>query len=266
MQLSDLKIIVTGAAGGIVFGDVGDDALEVGAHVRGVLRDHDAAGRRTDHAAAEAEGHRPSSSRSSIVTEIIRDNVSPMIVEGLFCYPIKSFRGLELGELELLPQGPRWDREFMLVDENNRFITQRTHPQLARIALRVAGQNAIELSLRERGSVHFSVEERLPPGLTFGMLLNLASVSNAEDAAVLWAFVGRYAPGTTPETTPRLAALIAHAIAYYKTFVRPTRSYRAPTEQERAAFLELRQWLAGPGAAAAGSAGGASISCAWLRR
>ncbi len=94
------------------------------------------------------------------------------------------------------------------------------------------------------------VEERLPPGLTFGMLLNLASVSNAEDAAVLWAFVGRYAPGTTPETTPRLAALIAHAIAYYKTFVRPTRSYRAPTEQERAAFLELRQWLAGPGAAA----------------
>ena len=30
------------------------------------------------------------------------------------------------------------------------------------------------------------------------MLLNLASVANAADAAVLWGFIARYAPGTTP--------------------------------------------------------------------
>lgn len=89
------------------------------------------------------------------------------------------------------------------------------------------------------------VHDRLPAGLTFGMLLNLASVVNAEAPAVLWGFIGRYAPGTTPETSPRLARLVEHAIAYYRDFVRPTRRYRAPSEQERAAMVELGRWLEG---------------------
>jgi lysyl-tRNA synthetase class 1 len=91
------------------------------------------------------------------------------------------------------------------------------------------------------------VDDRLPAGLTFGMLLNLASVVNAEEPSVLWGFIGRYAPGTTPETSPRLARLVEHAIAYYKDFVRPSKRYRAPTDQERAALEELCQWLAGAG-------------------
>jgi uncharacterized protein YcbX len=84
-----------------------------------------------------------------------------MMIEGLYFYPIKSFRGLQVSELELLPQGPRFDRQFMLVDENNKFITQRTQPELARIALRLSANQSIELSLPELGSVRFSVEDRL---------------------------------------------------------------------------------------------------------
>jgi lysyl-tRNA synthetase class 1 len=91
------------------------------------------------------------------------------------------------------------------------------------------------------------VDDRLPAGLTFGMLLNLASVVNAEESSVLWGFIGRYAPGSTPETSPRLARLVEHAIAYYKDFVRPSKRYRAPTDQERTALEELRDWLAGAG-------------------
>ncbi len=89
------------------------------------------------------------------------------------------------------------------------------------------------------------VDDRLPAGLTFGLLLNLASVASAEDAGTLWGFIGRYAPGTTPETSPRLARLVEHAIAYYRDFVRPAKRFREPTAQERAAIGELRRWLAG---------------------
>ena len=89
------------------------------------------------------------------------------------------------------------------------------------------------------------LDDRLPAGLSFAMLLNLASVANADSPAILWGFIARYAPGTTPETSPRLAALVAHAIAYYRDFVAPTRRHRAPTAQERAAFAELQAWLAG---------------------
>ncbi|MGZ0247833.1 MAG: lysine--tRNA ligase, partial [Alphaproteobacteria bacterium] len=38
--------------------------------------------------------------------------------------------------------------------------------------------------------------------VTFGLLLNLASVCNTEDATVLWGFITRYAPTATPESAP----------------------------------------------------------------
>ena len=92
--------------------------------------------------------------------------------------------------------------------------------------------------------------DQMPAGLTFGMLLNLASVANAADAAVLWGFIARYAPGTTPAHSPRLAALVAHALAYYRDFVAPGRRYRAPDAKERAAIEELHAWLGADGKAA----------------
>ena len=87
--------------------------------------------------------------------------------------------------------------------------------------------------------------DRLPAGLSFSMLLNLAAVVNADDSAVLWGFIGRYAPGVTPETSPRLAALVDRAVAYYQDFVRPAKHHRLPTDEERPAFEDLRNLLAG---------------------
>ena len=81
-------------------------------------------------------------------------------------------------------------------------------------------------------------------GVSFGMLLNLASVVNASEASVLWAFIQRYRPAASPETTPFLAKLVDHAVRYYRDRVAPTKSYRAPTEAEVAAFTALHEALA----------------------
>ena len=75
--------------------------------------------------------------------------------------------------------------------------------------------------------------------VTFGLLLNLVSVCNSEDPAVLWGFITRYAPDATPETAPILEKLVGYAIAYYRDFVKPNKSYRAPTDMERAALDDL---------------------------
>ena len=85
--------------------------------------------------------------------------------------------------------------------------------------------------------------DRLP--ISFTMLLNLAAVANAEEPDVLWGFISRYAPGTTPATSPKLARLVGHALAYYRDFVRPAKVHRAPDPAERAALEELAAWLAG---------------------
>ena len=64
--------------------------------------------------------------------------------------------------------------------------------------------------------------------ISFAMLLNLASVVNADTPDILWGFIRRYIPGATPETEPLLARLVDHAIAYYQDFVRPKKRYRQP--------------------------------------
>ncbi len=60
------------------------------------------------------------------------------------------------------------------------------------------------------------------------MLLNLASVVNADTPEILWGFIRRYRPDATPETMPFLDRLVDHAIAYYRDFVRPEKRYRQP--------------------------------------
>ncbi|TDE36702.1 lysine--tRNA ligase [Antarcticimicrobium sediminis] len=78
----------------------------------------------------------------------------------------------------------------------------------------------------------------------FAMLLNLASVASAEDKQTLWGFMRRYAPEASPETHPDLDAAAGFAVKYYEDFVKPHRVYRAPTEVEREALVELRDALA----------------------
>lgn len=77
------------------------------------------------------------------------------------------------------------------------------------------------------------------------MLLNLVSASHASDKETLWGFISRYAQGETPQTDPVLDDLVGFAIRYFEDFVKPTKSFRAPTQQERAAMQDLRDRLSG---------------------
>lgn len=81
-------------------------------------------------------------------------------------------------------------------------------------------------------------------GISFSLLLNLAAACNPENAAVLWGFIARYAPGASPQRNPLLAGLADYAIRYYEDFVRPNKHYRTPDEAERAALVALKEALA----------------------
>ena len=91
-----------------------------------------------------------------------------------------------------------------------------------------------------------------PDQISFGLLLNLASVCHAEDKAVVWGYVARYAPGATPESDPLLDRLVGYAVRYYRDFVRPAKQYRAPSPVERGALEDLKAALGSlaPGASA----------------
>ena len=73
----------------------------------------------------------------------------------------------------------------------------------------------------------------------FAMLLNLASVAGAKDKDGLWGFIRKYAPDASPDENPQLDAAAAYAVRYFNDHVAPTRTFRAPTDKERAAMEDL---------------------------
>src|SRR6202047_1048385 len=79
--------------------------------------------------------------------------------------------------------------------------------------------------------------------IAFSMLLTLVTASNAENAATLWGFIGRYRPGVTPATHPKLGQLVDYAIHYFRDFVLPEKKFREPSDAERAALIDLRDAL-----------------------
>lgn len=91
--------------------------------------------------------------------------------------------------------------------------------------------------------IHQGKPPRAETGLSFGILLNLASVCNASDPSILWGFVTRYQPDASPEATPFLDELIKHAISYYHDYVLPLKHYRVPNDHERAALIALKERL-----------------------
>jgi len=51
-------------------------------------------------------------------------------VSQLYVYPVKSLKGIQVHAANMTSRGFEHDRRWMLIDENNKFLSQRTLPQL----------------------------------------------------------------------------------------------------------------------------------------
>jgi uncharacterized protein YcbX len=65
--------------------------------------------------------------------------MSLLQVHSIIIYPIKSLGGINVSQITVEPAGLQYDRRFMLVDSANKFITQRTRPELTRFQLEAKG-------------------------------------------------------------------------------------------------------------------------------
>jgi len=59
--------------------------------------------------------------------------MTDIVVSQLWIYPIKSMSGISLDSVLLEKRGFQYDRRWMLVDKENRFITQRQYPRMSLI-------------------------------------------------------------------------------------------------------------------------------------
>lgn len=70
-------------------------------------------------------------------------------------------------------------------------------------------------------------------GLSFALLLNLASACNPENEDVMWGFIQKYAPESNKENAPYLAHLVGFAINYYNDFIKPNKKYVTPSSEQK---------------------------------
>lgn len=92
-------------------------------------------------------------------------------ISALYIYPVKSLGGVALEKAHVLPKGLQYDRRWMLVDENNQFLTQRVHPEMA----------LFKTEMHDEGFMvrHQNGEEILIPLHSSGDLMN-ATIWNDE--------------------------------------------------------------------------------------
>lgn len=62
-----------------------------------------------------------------------------MRVTSLHVYPLKGAGAIDLDASALTPRGLAFDRRFMLVDDDGKFLTQREHPRLALVRTAIDG-------------------------------------------------------------------------------------------------------------------------------
>ncbi|PTY05895.1 molybdenum cofactor biosysynthesis protein [Opitutaceae bacterium EW11] len=81
-----------------------------------------------------------------------------MHLAAIYVYPVKSCRGFPVAERALDNLGFVGDRRFMIVDENGKFVTQRTHARLARVDA-VLETEALRLTESDNGSVRVPLDD-----------------------------------------------------------------------------------------------------------
>ncbi len=64
-------------------------------------------------------------------------------ISGLFVYPIKSLGGIAVSSAQVTSRGLKHDRRWMLVDEHNRFLSQREVPQMALLFVEITGNGLL---------------------------------------------------------------------------------------------------------------------------
>ncbi|MCU0397568.1 MAG: MOSC domain-containing protein [Cyclobacteriaceae bacterium] len=77
-------------------------------------------------------------------------------ISEIWIYPIKSLGGIQVEKARVFEKGLEYDRRWMLVDNHNRFITQREYPQLACFQVELADGKLTVTHRNSGASISFS--------------------------------------------------------------------------------------------------------------
>ncbi len=109
--------------------------------------------------------------------------MSELKVTELFVHPIKSCAGNSVAAMDFDGVGPSGDRRWMVVDRDGRFVTQRTHPVLQSVTVKLRSDG---LSVSRPGGESLVIESSLEDRLEVVVWKDTVEAADAGDAAAAW--------------------------------------------------------------------------------
>jgi len=112
-------------------------------------------------------------------------------VSSLHIYPVKSCRGIDLDRSEVVQTGFRHDRRWMVVGADGTFLSQRSHPALARINTRIE-RGCLVLQTADRPPLEIAVDAESGAHRSVAIWKDICDAvsEGRESAAWLSAFLG----------------------------------------------------------------------------
>jgi uncharacterized protein YcbX len=90
---------------------------------------------------------------------------TPVTLSAIHIYPVKSLGGIALKSSVCTARGLRYDRRFLVVDRDGKFLTQRTTPKMATVWVDVedGGEGMLTLAAPDLDSVIFPLQPAPAP-------------------------------------------------------------------------------------------------------
>ncbi|MBS91604.1 MAG: lysine--tRNA ligase [Rickettsiales bacterium] len=118
-------------------------------------------------------------------------------------------------------------------------VIPKTTDEFLKLKNRFDGMTKDEKIQESLWFINFEIDEKIPESLSFNMILNLASVCNAESEEILWGFIENYYSEINRVEQPFLDRLLNYGVNYYKKFILPFKKYRDATKKEKEAFKKI---------------------------
>ena len=80
--------------------------------------------------------------------------------------------------------------------------------------------------------IHYGNPKIIESPVTFSLILNLVSASQADSKEVIWGFLQEYFDDISENSKEYIDQLVTFALEFYKNFVLPTKKYRKPDSSE----------------------------------
>lgn len=103
----------------------------------------------------------------------------------IWVYPIKSMGGIRVAATKVMQKGLQYDRRWMLVDDENNFITQRIYPQMALFRLSLQPQGFLITHRTDSIVLPFN-HHLLPQPIECKIWDDAVSVYQADEAWSTW--------------------------------------------------------------------------------